>query len=161
MPEIKENYRDRQTDRPHHNCGAYRESAARRRRTESGVATAVMGIVNMATQRMRRWQKLMIVALTIIAIGATGFAQWWTLHDRKVEEVRRERHVEGLIPYTLITAWRRRSRRRKTVGPRAEPARPISSARWSRSSQAHLSPRPAAHFLGFALRSPSDCARAA
>jgi len=39
--------------------------------------------------RMRRWQKLMIVALTIIAIGATGFAQWWTLHERKVEEVRR------------------------------------------------------------------------
>jgi hypothetical protein len=43
-----------------------------------GVAAAIMGIVTMATQEMRRWQKATIALLAVIAIGATAFAQWWT-----------------------------------------------------------------------------------
>jgi len=61
-----------------------------------GVAAAVMGIVTMATQEMRRWQKVMIVTLTMIAIGATGFGQWWSLHVRKAEAARRTAITETL-----------------------------------------------------------------
>ena len=59
-----------------------------------GIAAAAMGIVTMATQEMRRWQKMTIVALTIIAIGATGFSRDWILHEKSVQEAQRTATLE-------------------------------------------------------------------
>jgi hypothetical protein len=61
-----------------------------------GIAAAAMGIVTMATQEMRRWQKITIVALTIIAVGATGFSQWWVLHEKGLQEAQRRETLEML-----------------------------------------------------------------
>jgi hypothetical protein len=59
-----------------------------------GVAAAVMGIITMATQKMPRWQKLGILGLTVVAIGATGFSQWWTLHEKRAQEAQRTATLE-------------------------------------------------------------------
>jgi hypothetical protein len=61
-----------------------------------GIAAAIMGIVTLASQKMRRWKKLVVIGLTAIAIGATGFTQWWTLHEKSVQETHRTEILEQL-----------------------------------------------------------------
>src|ERR1700733_16039185 len=59
-----------------------------------GVAAAVMGLITLATQKMRRWQKITIFILTIVAIGASGFSAWWSLHEKAAEASRRTAILE-------------------------------------------------------------------
>jgi hypothetical protein len=61
-----------------------------------GIAAAVMGIVTLARQKMPHWQKWLIVCLTVVAIGATGFTQWWALHQKTVEQAERTAILETL-----------------------------------------------------------------
>jgi hypothetical protein len=61
-----------------------------------GIAAAVMGIVTLARQKMPHWQKWLIVGLTVIAIGATSFGQWWTLHEKSTQETRRTATLESI-----------------------------------------------------------------
>jgi hypothetical protein len=59
-----------------------------------GVAAAVMGLITLATQKMRRWQKITIFILTIVAIGASGFSAWLSLHEKAAEASRRTAILE-------------------------------------------------------------------
>jgi hypothetical protein len=61
-----------------------------------GVAAAIMGVMTLVSRGMPRWKKLAVLGLTIIAIGATGFTQWWTPHEKHVEEARRTAILEQL-----------------------------------------------------------------
>jgi len=61
-----------------------------------GVAAAVLGVVTFSARHVPVWKKFVITALTLVAIGATGFSQWWTLHQRKIEQDRRSQIEERL-----------------------------------------------------------------
>ena len=55
-----------------------------------GVAAALMGVVTLVSKNMPRWQKGIIIVLTVVAIGGTGVSQWWTLHQRAQEQTERK-----------------------------------------------------------------------
>ncbi len=61
-----------------------------------GIAAVAMGVVTMATAPLTRWQKLLIVTFSVIAIGATGLSQWWIIHEKKAEAERRSEILEHL-----------------------------------------------------------------
>jgi len=61
-----------------------------------GVAALAMGVVTLATKAMPTWKNVVIVALTVIAIGATGFSQWWTLHEKGIQEAQK-REILGKL----------------------------------------------------------------
>jgi hypothetical protein len=61
-----------------------------------GIAAAVMGYVTLKSQDMPRWKKRLVFCLMVLAIGATAFTQWWTLHVKQRQDARRTEIVETL-----------------------------------------------------------------
>jgi hypothetical protein len=53
-----------------------------------GFAAALMGLVLMA-EKLPRWKRTAIIILTVIAMGASGTAQWWTSYQKQHEQSQR------------------------------------------------------------------------
>jgi hypothetical protein len=61
-----------------------------------GTAATVMGLVTLMSREMPRWKRVVVLVLTVIAIGATGFSQWWALYEKKIQEAKRTEILETL-----------------------------------------------------------------
>jgi hypothetical protein len=55
-----------------------------------------MGWLTLQTKEMPHWKKRLLVPLTAVAIGGTGFSGWWTLHERHAQEARQTETRETL-----------------------------------------------------------------
>ena len=61
-----------------------------------GAAAAAMALLTMGLTGMPAYKRALIIVLTIIAVGATGVAQWWNLHMKEVEAARRTEILETI-----------------------------------------------------------------
>src|ERR1700720_174695 len=60
-----------------------------------GAAAAVMSLILM-TEKISKWKKRAVIALTAIAISATGVTNWWTLREKQQEQAERSAIREQL-----------------------------------------------------------------
>lgn len=61
-----------------------------------GIAAALMGVTTLTYTHMPRWKKVLVAVLTVVAVGATGISQWWTLHEKNIEQARLAEILEQL-----------------------------------------------------------------